>query len=62
MASNGQEEQEEVCIPDEVLFGPEVDEEHYNLCDEDNDVQLLVTEASGEDYGKFKWRGKLRTF
>ena len=50
MASNQQEEQIEDCIPDDVLFGPEVNQEHYNSCDEDNDEQLLVIESSEEDY------------
>ena len=50
MASNQQEEPKEERIPDDILFGPEVNEEHYNSCDEDNYEQLLVTEASEEDY------------
>ena len=43
MAPNRREEPEEVRIPDEVLFGPEVDEDHYNSCYEDDDERLLVT-------------------
>ncbi len=53
MASNRREEPKEVRIPripDEVIFGVEVDEEHYNSCDKDDDWRLLVTEASEEDY------------
>jgi len=50
MASNRREEPEELRIPDEVLFGPEVDEDHYNSCYEDDDERLLVTAASEEDY------------
>ena len=50
MASNRREEPEEVRIPDEVLFGPEVDEDHCNSCYEDDDERLLVTVASEEDY------------
>jgi len=52
MASNRREEPKEVRIPripDEVIFGVEVDEDHYNSCDEDDDGRLLVTEASEED-------------
>ena len=50
MASNRREVQEEVRISDEVLFGPEVDEEYYNSCDEDDDGQVLITGVSEEDY------------
>ena len=50
MASNQQQEPKEDHIPDDVLFGPEVNEKHYNSCDEDDDEQLLITEASEEDY------------
>ena len=49
MASNRREEPKEVRIPDEVIFGVEVDEDHYNSCDEDDDGRLLITEASEED-------------